>query len=152
MEGQIYNELVSSIKNGKIVEVGSYEGLSLSYIKNAISSNNNQCWSVDILATKQLLKNTKKWGINFMHMSSENASSNFEDNSLDLVFIDADHEYESVKKDILLWHPKIKDDGIIAGHDYSLDPVHWPGVRKAVDEFFPNKITHQELIWIFKKV
>jgi predicted O-methyltransferase YrrM len=51
--------------------------------------------------------------------------------SLDFVFIDADHGYESVKKDILAWLPKVKNGGLISGHDINL-----PGVYQAVNEFF----------------
>ena len=49
---------------------------------------------------------------------------------MDLVYIDAKHDYESVKRDIELYLPKIKHKGILAGHDYH----HvWPGVKKAVN-------------------
>jgi hypothetical protein len=56
-------------------------------------------------------------------------AKDFEDESLDFVFIDADHEYESVKRDIILWRRKIKPGGILMGHDTQI-----PGVRKAVQE------------------
>ena len=39
------------------------------------------------------------------------------DKSLDICFIDADHRYEGVYKDIDLCMPKIKPGGIICGHD-----------------------------------
>jgi hypothetical protein len=52
------------------------------------------------------------------------------DESLDFVFIDADHTYEACRADILAWLPKIKLTGWIAGHDYH----EFPGVKKAVDE------------------
>ncbi len=42
---------------------------------------------------------------------------NIPDNSLDLCFIDADHRYKSVYKDIELCLPKVKKGGIICGHD-----------------------------------
>jgi hypothetical protein len=51
------------------------------------------------------------------------------DASLDFVFIDADHEYESVKKDIIAWRPKIRKGGLLMGHD-----IHLEGVKKAVQE------------------
>lgn len=56
-----------------------------------------------------------------------------EDCSLDFVFIDADHNYESVKKDIIAWAPKVKLNGIICGHDTLLK-----GVKKAIDELVPS--------------
>lgn len=57
----------------------------------------------------------------------------FEDNSLDFVYIDANHEYEYVKKDIEAWYNKVKVGGILSGHDYNTD-----GVKRAVDERFNN--------------
>lgn len=67
---------------------------------------------------------------------------------MDFVFIDAAHDYESVKKDINAWLPKVKENGIIAGHDYE-----WcDDVKKAVKEFFiENHINQQEGCWIFQK-
>lgn len=68
--------------------------------------------------------------------SSVEASKDFEDGSLDLVYIDAAHDYDSVKQDILTWLPKIKKGGFIAGHDYRYDPNI--GVYEAVNDIFVN--------------
>lgn len=61
------------------------------------------------------------------------------DHSLDFAYIDADHVYESVRKDIQAWYPKIRPGGILSGHDY-LNRGRYPvsgglGVNRAVDEF-----------------
>ncbi len=55
-------------------------------------------------------------------------------------FIDADHSYEGVKRDIQLWQPLVKDGGILCGHDYNLPEQSWDwvGVRDCVDEMFPH--------------
>lgn len=59
------------------------------------------------------------------------------DESLDWVYIDADHSYDSVKKDLLAAKPKIRPHGILSGHDY----IKWNsqtrrfGVVEAVNEF-----------------
>lgn len=62
----------------------------------------------------------------------------FEDLSLDFVFIDGDHSYESVCFDIEAWTPKIKQGGIIAGHDYTWngDNGSKRGLVKAVHDYF----------------
>jgi len=57
----------------------------------------------------------------------------FQDNSVDFVYIDGLHTYDAVKKDINGWYSKVKTGGIIAGHDYS--KKHWVGVYNAVNEF-----------------
>lgn len=65
--------------------------------------------------------------------TSADAASEFDDESLDFVFIDADHSYEGCKQDIKLWYPKVKHGGLLSGHDYR-DEMGF-GVIKAVDEF-----------------
>lgn len=62
----------------------------------------------------------------------------FLDNELDFVYIDANHKYEEVKKDLESWYPKVRHCGIFAGHDYIPDGDYNGylfGVKKAVDEF-----------------
>jgi len=81
------------------------------------------------------------------HMKSEEAAALEEDNSLSLVFIDADHTYEGCKKDIELWWPKLKKGGVMLGHDYG---PHFEGVVRAVDERFgsPDDLSEGEYaIW-----
>lgn len=81
-------------------------------------------------------------------MTSEEASRLHNDKSLDFVFIDANHTYEHVKRDIELWLPKTRR--LIFGHDYGnyRDRTNLWGVRKAVDEIFGDKsILLERNIW-----
>jgi len=70
--------------------------------------------------------------VSIMRQLSVEAATMFPDDSVDLVFIDANHSYESVQEDIVAWIPKAR---YITGHDYGLG--EFKGVRKAVDEIFP---------------
>lgn len=68
---------------------------------------------------------------------SEEAVKQFDNAYFDFVFIDGDHSYEGVKRDIRLWKPKVKKGGYLIGHDY----YHHSGmddVRRAVTELLPN--------------
>jgi hypothetical protein len=56
------------------------------------------------------------------------------DASLDFVFIDADHAYQSCMDDITVWAAKVKPDGLLCGHDYGNELPGF-GVTRAVDEF-----------------
>lgn len=55
-----------------------------------------------------------------------------EDDSLDMVYLDAAHYEEGVLADLKVYYPKVKPGGIIAGHDY-LNPDY--GVKEAVNYF-----------------
>jgi len=56
--------------------------------------------------------------VHFLRTTSQAAAELIKDESLDFVYIDANHKYDFVKQDIELWFPKIRKDGIIAGHNY----------------------------------
>jgi predicted O-methyltransferase YrrM len=59
------------------------------------------------------------------------AARQMPDRSFDCVYLDAGHEVDEVSADINAWLPKVKDGGILAGHDYTSDR---PGVIQAVDD------------------
>jgi hypothetical protein len=69
--------------------------------------------------------------------TSKQASLDFENESLDFVFIDAAHDYKNCLNDITLWHPKVKVGGYVMGHDWE-HPSH-PGVQKAVLEYYKDR-------------
>jgi hypothetical protein len=73
------------------------------------------------------------YNVEFMRMTSEEASKIISDNTLDFVYIDALHDYENVLKDITLWEPKVRHGGIISGHDYA--NLYYFGVVDAVEKF-----------------
>jgi predicted O-methyltransferase YrrM len=45
------------------------------------------------------------------------------DGSIDLLFIDADHQEQAFRKDVEDWLPKIKPHGKISGHDFGSHPA-----------------------------
>lgn len=70
-------------------------------------------------------------------MTSATAAAKVPPHSLDFVYIDARHDYSSVKEDLELWYRRVRPRGILAGHDY-LDGELPQGVfevKRAVDEF-----------------
>jgi len=64
-----------------------------------------------------------------LKFTSVKAASLFPDKYFDFVYIDANHSYKTICEDIHAWLPKIKDGGIMGGHDYN-----YKGVRHAVSE------------------
>lgn len=81
----------------------------------------------------------KKGIVEVHRKTSSNAVSTFDDSSIDWVYIDGNHLYEYVLRDLINYHSKMKDDGLIMGDDYDLEGWWNNGVKKAVDEFVEDK-------------
>ena len=77
---------------------------------------------------------------------TDEAHKDIPDGHLDFVFIDADHTYEGVKKDIELWEPKVHQNGLIIGHD-----LNWGGVARAVGECFSEFWISADNVWASPK-
>ncbi len=75
--------------------------------------------------------------IKWIYRKSEDAHTEIP-SGLDFVYIDGSHKYEDIKKDIELYFPKVKDGGIIGGHDYD-PPDSRNGVVAAVNTFFAER-------------
>jgi hypothetical protein len=78
-----------------------------------------------------------------LRMDSAEAAATFADGSLDFVYLDGDHSFQGVMRDLAAWVPKVRPGGVIAGHDYyDKQPF---AVRSAVRTFFngPCGITHE---------
>jgi hypothetical protein len=167
----LYKSMVEKFSSGsKFVEVGSWKGKSAAYLAVEII-NSKKDIKLDCVDTwkgssehvdneyvksnslyKLFIENTSSLSsvINPIRMDSVSASKIYEDNSIDFVFIDANHDYDSVKEDISVWFPKVKVGGVIAGHDYKYG---WKDVDKAVNEFFAGKnILASESCWVYEKI
>jgi hypothetical protein len=58
------------------------------------------------------------YNVSIVKKTSLEASLDVADGSLDFVYIDGDHRFDAVMLDILLWEPKVRVGGIVAGHDW----------------------------------
>ena len=78
---------------------------------------------------------------------SVDAAKQFDNDSLDVIFIDMCHTHACVKEDIEAWYPKLKINGYMAGHDFSFS-----GVNQAVNEKFSVGVSssHGDC-WLVKK-
>ena len=84
--------------------------------------------------------------VTFIRKKSEDAVDDIPD-EIDFCYIDGNHSYEFVKKDIELYYPKIKKGGVIGGHDFN---AKFPEVCKAVIEFTTKnklKLKGEDIDW-----
>ena len=67
----------------------------------------------------------------------------------DVIYVDAAHEYLPVYLDIMHYWPLLRPSGRMLGDDYT---AHWPGVRRAVDQFFAENKIPVEILneWVWK--
>ena len=133
----IVTEIINQDKNINFYTIDTFKG-----VEGGSDLRENQAYlSEDKNILEQFLFNIEPIKNNFKYIISDSskASEQFNDSSIDVIFIDAGHSYESVMNDLNSWYPKMKTKSIMAGHDYSST---WPGVQKAVNEFFgiPDKI------------
>ena len=165
----LYKKVVESAGNEfHFVEVGSWKGRSSVFMAvEIINSGKNikfdcvDTWEgsvehldYDEIKEKKLYDiflntiESVKHVINPVKMSSLEAVNLYGDKTLDFIFIDASHEYEDVKRDIIAWLPKLKIGGVLAGHDYGV----FDGVTRAANEIFQaHEIEISESCFIYKK-
>lgn len=82
---------------------------------------------------EQSKKRLSRFKAILLKMTSVEASLPIEDNSLDFVFLDGNHDYDYVMEDIITWSRKVKKGGIISLHDYY--NFNNSGVIEAVDDY-----------------
>ena len=92
---------------------------------------------------QRVIKNMQKYGerAKIIRGDSKKIFKDFSDYFFDFIYIDANHEYEHAKQDIINWYPKCKINGVFAGHDYVNEMTRrgWCGVKQAIDEFCYSK-------------
>jgi predicted O-methyltransferase YrrM len=149
-ELQFLDEKASTFKS--IVEIGSWKGRSTKAMLEAgatVYAVDHFQGSDDIKELAQSQNIEAEFDKNVGHypnlikmkMASLEAAKMLQDR-VDMVFIDAAHDYENCKADIEAWLPKATR--IIAGHDYAKG---WPGVMKAVNEKFGGRVKVVDSIW-----
>ena len=80
--------------------------------------------------------------IQTLTMSSDAAAEILNEDMFDFIYLDGLHTYDGVKTDIINYLPKVKQGGVIGGHDYTNQIPHLVGVYDAVNEMFgaPDKV------------
>jgi len=155
-----YIDSLSPLAAMNMIEIGSFSGDSTEIFaqrfkkiyaidpwKNGIGDITDKVDMFEVY--QQFIKKIKPYNnIEVIKDFSYNAYGRFEDKSIDLVYIDGLHTYDSVAKDIKLFLSKIKDKGFICGHDYR---NKFPGVIRAVFEQLtkPDKV-FKDSSWVVR--
>lgn len=139
---------------GDIVELGSWHGLSTIFLSEGTKAGfKRTVFAIDPHANTSVHKQNEEedtwrsfcltcdifhlWGnVQPVRQFSYEAAKEWEGpyrGAIGLLFIDADHEYESVKRDFEDWFPKIVEEGMVIFHDTNL-----PGVMRFYKEISPS--------------
>lgn len=147
----LYRKMVANANDGShFVEIGAWKGRAAAFMCVEII-NSGKFIEFDVVDTwagtagehekdpdiingtlyQTFMKNMSPviGKFNPIQMHSIDAAKLFDDDSLDFVMIDAAHDYQSVKEDVIAWLPKVKAGGLLAGHDECIS-----GVRRALQD------------------
>jgi hypothetical protein len=137
----------------KVVTIDSYKFLDLGIEEQKLTKRESN-------RIYKIVKNYLRLGRNIESIKSDSveASKDFEDESIDLLYIDANHTYKGVKSDFYSWFSKVKIGGFILFHDYSST---YKGIKRFIDidlydneevEIINFKTLGHTVMKIFKKI
>ena len=138
---------------GVIVEIGSWKGKSTACLgRGSLAGSRVKIFAVDPHANsyvhrdfqeedtfQEFLSNVKNANAESVVMpvrkTSEEAVRGWEGEKIGFLWIDGDHTYPMVKKDLELWWPHVIDGGVVAFHDSTCE-----GVKQLMNEFLHLQI------------
>src|ERR1043166_6938531 len=138
---------------GSILECGSWEGQSAIVIESVFGKqrplivvdpwdeNHDQGAN---RAFANFIENTKTLNIAICRQTWKEFFTLYKD-PISFIHIDAIHEYEEVKGNILAALPLMQTGGVMCGHDYAHGG--FPGVKQAVDEIFGDSVQSEANLW-----
>lgn len=135
--------------DGEIVEIGSFKGkstIALGLGSKWISEKKRTIYAIDPFISNgyyrdyfnEFQKNILNYRLanyvtpikKFSHEAIQDCPEN-----ISALFVDGDHSYSGVKRDVELYAPRVVPGGFIAFHDYTV----YPDVRRAVDELCESR-------------
>jgi len=142
----LYNLAKKLPNEAVIVEIGSFLGRSTCFIAEAIKNKNIKFITIDTFQnqgmTKEIVDVYSKFLDNVECYKdllivkkgfSYDMVKEIKYHPIDMIFIDGDHRYNGITRDIKDWIPLVKKDGIIAFHDYCIPKVKKEAVKEVVD-------------------
>lgn len=130
----VFSEIIIKInKPKKLYLIDVWDLISLSYDNYNMLEANEQIKRYNLV--KRKFSNIKT--VQIIKNKSDEAANLIDHDSLDWVYIDADHSYEGCYNDLISYDKKVKYDGYILGHDFSFENFEKKGygVKLAVNKF-----------------
>jgi predicted O-methyltransferase YrrM len=158
-EGEHLAELAAKVSDGQvIVEVGSYKGMSATYLASGGTVHCVDLWDLggqrhaNRYANREVFKEfqrtTRHLAVVAHKGSSVDVAARWEGPQIGLLFIDGEHTYQAVRSDIAAWTPHLADGAVVAFHDYY---AKFPGVIQAVDEWAAGRpVEHIERLAVVR--
>lgn len=173
-------KILDKVVGNTFAEIGCWTGHSTSYIAEEAKERVGRCHVIDwfkgdegtkteeLAGQQDILAEFKgnmhalglKDNIIIHEGKSEDCADHFAYKSLDFLFVDGGHSYATVKRDLDLYLPKVKPNGIIAGHDFEdvkyderlihLDFIgekHHGVIKAVVEKFGGSRINRLGNIW-----
>jgi len=162
---QLY-ELAHALPPGaQVVEIGSYLGASSCYLAAGLRAKGGKLLCIDTWQNETMpdgdrdtyadfRQNVAPFGslVTMLRKRSDHVESVELPVTCDLAFIDGDHAYEMVSRDIGLVVPRISENGIVVFHD----AIHFPGVSRAIGDLlvcggFSIEGRIDNLVWLRRR-
>lgn len=143
-----FSYLLDNCPDTTVIGIDRWETNKRENIEGILGAETYEDWYMEAYYNKamDLVRKHSRRALLF-RMSTNEASRLIAPESLDLIFIDADHSYSGVYDDITNWLPKVKRGGYIYGHD-----IDWASVKEAVETHFgTNYNTEPDNVWWVKK-
>lgn len=136
LKGDFSDKILKTINPSELVLIDSWDGEIFS---GDVNGNNTQLYEGEELYNFVVKKFDQFKNVRIFRNKTDKIQE-FKNDYFDFIYIDADHSYDAVKIDLENCFLKIKNNGILAGHDYGINPNKTNnqydfGVKKAVDEF-----------------
>lgn len=175
LPGEDIPKAVAHFKNPVGIEIGTDGGGTTTYLLDSIPNltlhgidpytpyidwgGNPFSWHGGLNADQnssydEFMKKVSRYGSRYVHhkKTSDDAVVDFDDESMDFIFVDGLHTYDQVLKDCENYYPKLKKGGVFCGHDFTVIQA----VNAAVREFAQkNNITNIGLmrqdVWYWTK-
>jgi hypothetical protein len=102
-------------------------------------------------AYKEISLSEHKDKVVIIEKSSQDAVSQFKDESINFIFLDSYLTEKDVEKDLEIWYPKLVKGGIFAGHDWEQGNQVDVELNKFIVKHSIPKVSYYDMVWTFIK-